>query len=633
MLEKQGVYQFATGDLLESILDDVRAMEAGEFGDGLRGNPLATTGLTTPEITEAVRRALSPEDLQRIAAPEVLRAGQYVSAERDSVIVQIRVEEHIEGVVDELQLLMRESEAYERLLEHEVEPTIREAVAEGLDGKEAVSGWMLYLLGSPESAEDNLVRVVLSVVTAEWLAGQVEQASGPFMDYLVGDSYGFKITARLTGAPSAAAYEETKAVLREVDAHDLVHTGVIESVVFDSLEAEVRLPYGLVVTREEVASALRQSDPPGLVQQEAEMLVDGVSAYLTGRSPEFSTEVSLERRSGEVVNVLTGMMTAKLSESLTVLPACITEEQKWDALDTFIRQAMPDCFPQGVISDVMVDQASGTLTGPVRTLALGPLPSTITFTEADLRAALREEGGLAAVETLDSFRAVFLRGWYYDHKHLRADLQGKGNALEVLEETRAFLADGYELTARDRPRSRVGLAVGKVRGWFETVRRYGWVVYGAASILLVIIGFLGGTTWRGRIAWATVVLLLSATVVFTLLVPHVYDGLIGGALTQANVNMIGPFEGPFSSTSILVTDKLFSMTRAVADEFAKGIMLSSLVLVAVSFGVLLGTIFWGRFFSLAGSSSSNATAGPPGMPCLSSACPVSENLDPKPKPR
>ena len=215
-LEATGVYRFVMTDVLTSTIDEARAIPADEFGVDLSGNPLEVSGLSTAQITEAVNRALSPRDLQRIAAPAILRAGQYVSAERDMVTVRVKGAEHIRGVAGELHQLMQGAGAYGRILDKEVEPRIQKATAEAFGGNEQASGWMRYLFGGNQASGGKFAGTVMNTLTPEWVAEQVEESLGPTTSFLIGESDGFEIRVRLTGAQMAVASDEIAAILREV---------------------------------------------------------------------------------------------------------------------------------------------------------------------------------------------------------------------------------------------------------------------------------------------------------------------------------------------------------------------------------------------------------------------------------
>ena len=224
-LKDADIYRFALVDVLESALDEARQLPPEEFGIGFRDNPLVASGLSTSQLAGAVRNALSPDDLEELLAPSVLGFGEYMAGEKDEIDLTIDASGHISGIADEALALLRDSGAYDRIFEKDVEPRIREAAGDILPVTEDASGWPEYLFGSGEEAEDGLVRVVKSAVTSEWLAAQAERALPVLTAYLVGNTDTFEIRIRLDHAQAAAATEETKAIVRETNLYDLVFDG------------------------------------------------------------------------------------------------------------------------------------------------------------------------------------------------------------------------------------------------------------------------------------------------------------------------------------------------------------------------------------------------------------------------
>ena len=599
--ENADVYRFVMTDVLTSALDEARAMEADDFGGDISGNPLDVSGLTTDQITKALNRAMSPQDLQEIAAPAIFRAGQYVSAERDVVTVRVKGAKQIQGVADELHHLMLDAGTYGRILDNEVEPRIQKVADEALGGNEQVSGWTQYLFGSDQDARSKFVQAVMSTLTPEWVAEQVEESLDPLTSYLVGESDGFKIRVRFTDGQMATASDEIAAILREVDTYDLVYTGVVESVVRDALGAEIDLPYGLVITDDEVVDALRRSALPSLVQQQAESLADEVSSYAAGLSGEFSINISLVRNKQEAAAILTELVSLKVVEALSDLPVCATETQTRDAVGKLGRQLLPPCIPPGITARTLREQDLRIIGGLVHTQVLGPLPDIITFSESDLRMAVRDVGGPNVLADFDQLRRLPSRSWSYSQENLRSDLEGRGNTLRVLDGARTLLADGYTLSDRVRPKGRMGrridTALDAVRDLFSVVRRYQWVAYATVPVLLIVVALLGGTTWQGRVMWASATLLVSSTVVLILAWP-VYDLVAGEAFSDWRGKGVGPFEGPFAGTFLLIAERSATMIEVVADEFMSGIRAYSLILAALSLAVLLGAIFWDRIITM-----------------------------------
>ena len=585
LLKKTDVYRFVTVDVLSSAVDEARRLEPEEFGGDFHQNPLAASGLTTPQITAAVGRALSPQDLERLVAPAVLEIGDYVAARSNEVTLTVDAAGHVRGVVDEIEQLLRESRAYDGLLEQEVYPRILDSVREARADVEDPSGWTLFLFGTDEKAEDRLARAVQGAVTPEWSADQVEQALDEVTPYLLGESDAFEVRVRLTDIQTAAA-AETASILREADAHDIAFTGVVEPELEERLGTTVTLPYGIEVAREEIVDALRQAVAPALVQQQVEPFIVEVSDYLTARSEGFSAELSLTRSKTLAATALTNLAVAKLDQALRSLPACATEAEARTAR-SIQGQELPACLPSDVPASEIVSLATPGIADAVRFQALGPVPDTVAFTESDFRAALSRAGGQEALDSFDDVREIFREDWTYNQDDLRDDLSG--DALSAIDETRSFLADGY-VHPQDDPGD-FGVALDDARQLFGESTRYAWVVYVLAAVLLGIIGLLGGRSWSGRAAWAALVLLISASVICILSWP-VYEAQAGAAFEQARADILDETGGSFPETSRLVAGKLVDIMETAALDLVTGIRWSSFTVALSAFGALLTSVFW-----------------------------------------
>ena len=595
-LEKADIYRFAMVDVLESALDEARYLSPEEIGVDSRDNPLVASGLSTFQLTGAVHDALSHEDLEELVAPPVLQFGEYMAGKSDEVDLTVDVAGHIRVLVDEVLALLRVSAAYDRLIERELEPRFRDAAGDILPANENPSGWLLYLFGTDEEAEDRLVRVVMSAVTSEWLAEQVERALPELTAYLVGDSDSFEIRVRLDDAQAAAAANETKAIIRESNLYDLVFTGVVEPEVEDALGEFVELPSGVEITKDEVVEALRQVASPAWVQEQAESIIDDVSAYTTGRSDDFSTSISLAQPKMEAAPLLQGMARAKLTEVLERLPTC-SMTSDGPAARSNLGQTLPACFPPGVSVGEVLETAGPAITKSVQAFVLAPVPDTITFTETDVRSLLGESGGQGALEFLAELRELYIVGWTYNQDDLRTDLSGNRDALRILDETRSYLSNGYVHTYQDSSKGEsddpIGFALDSAREWSDVVRRYKWLAYLAAPALLVIIGFVGGTGWRSRFGWASAVLLPAAVTIAVLTWP-VYETFSNNGFEYVRAEIFAQTDGPLVATSHLIVAKSIDVAEAAADDFIGGIRRCGLALAVIACAGLFVTAYWSR---------------------------------------
>ena len=597
-LEKADVYRFVMEDVLTSVLDDVREREPGDLGADLRENPVAESGVSTARIVAAVHRALSPEDLEALVAPAVREFAGYVTGESDAFEIDLRIGETIRGVVAELQVLMREAGVYDRLIERELEPRIREAAGDTLASDADSSGWMQRLFGSDEEAGGRLAEVIIGVVTPEWFGAQVEHVLDELTGYLTGESDSFEIRIRLSDAQVATAVEDLKSILREADASELVYTDVLDPAVDEGLDEAVTLPYGVEISRDEVKDVLREAAPRAWVQQQADLLIEDVSAYVTGRSEGFSTGISLVGNKQDAARLLTDLAVTRVDETVRGLPVCSTEAEASAAAGAE-SGTLPDCLPPGVSADDVVDEARTAISDAIPLLVLEPVPDTVTYTHADLRLAVREDGGPDALDALDDSRELFADGWSYSEADLRAELSSDREVLRDFDRLRSFMADGYVHTPDDPSASGFAEALDAAHDGSSAVRRGIWVSWLFVALLLIAIGALGGASWPGRVAWGSASLFVSAILVLVLFWP-VYEGVSGAVFEQVHEEIAPEAGGEVGSTTRLTADKLVDVGEGVSDDFAGGVKRSSLVLAAFALIALLGAIFWDRIARVIG---------------------------------
>ena len=585
-LKRADAYQFVIEDLLTAVLEDTRRLDAGEFGGEFEGNPLVSSGLTTQQIAGAVRRATPPEDLEALLAPAVERIAEYGTGERDEITLTVDAGEHLEALARELTELMRESGAYGRLLAKELTPMFARRVDEELPPSSDESGWASFLRGNGGDAGGSLVRVFTRVVTPEWLSHQVERAADELTAYLVARSDGFELRIELDDAQVAEAADEINAIIGEADAYDVAYATVVEPAAEARVDAVVELPYGIVLTRTDVLASLRATASPAWVEREAAMLAGSVSAYLTGQTEGFTAALDLVPLKADVASVLTAMAAASLRDTLRGLPECSTAAESAKAR-AILRRELPACIPSGLEAADIVDMAVPVLSSSIDESVLDRVPDTVQYTEQDLRDALSQDDGPEVLEVLDDIREFFTEGWTYSDADLRADLSDDEDAIELIEDVRSLLSDGYVIETSAESRE-----------WASWARRGRWIGGLAAGVLLLAVAFLGGRSWRGRVAWAAAVLLVSAGVAALVSGP-LYQAASGAVFDALREGLADP-DSKFPLTSELLANKLPEVIEMVADEFMGDIARNSLILAVVAAVPLLASLFWERIAAAAG---------------------------------
>ena len=140
VLDEANIYEFVLVDLLTSALDEARALEPAEFGDGIDSNPIVSSGLTTDDIVSSINRALPPEFLQQQVEQVLDELGRYIAGERDDFQVTILAGEQARVLVAEVSALLRKSDAYNVLFDEVITPAADDALDEELPFGLRISG-------------------------------------------------------------------------------------------------------------------------------------------------------------------------------------------------------------------------------------------------------------------------------------------------------------------------------------------------------------------------------------------------------------------------------------------------------------------------------------------------------------
>ena len=421
----------------------------------------------------------------------------------------------------------------------------------------------------------------------------------------MGERDGFEIKVELTDRVEIAL-AEVKGLLRDVNAYDLLYDEVIEPAIVNSLAGGGVLPAGIVLTDEEVTSALRQVAPRRWVQDQAERIIGEAGPYLTGTSDTLSVDVSLVENKREARGVIVELAQRKFREAVNGLAVCVSEVESAKALIGVFEQ-LPKCLPPGELPQELgnyLNRIEAGITDGVETFVIGAIPDTVTFTDASLRETLDRAGALENIDLLDDLREIIGTGWTYTEKDLREDIfeaWGDSGAND-LDDIRAFLTDEWSYTEADFRADMVEAGdastlrdFDRARDGLEWAKRLRLLIFVPVVLVLVAIGFLGGRSWSHRIRWAAAFLVTASTLIY------IGSGPLSGSTIEPRLDDAWhdavseiDFNGDFPITERLVRDKILDMAQTVADGFASGIATKSLILLAFGMVVLGGSLGWKR---------------------------------------
>ena len=589
-LEEADAYAFVVDELSLALLEDAWALDADEFGDDFEENPLAASGLTPQQVAAAIRRALPPEELEALLAPAIDDAMAYVTGHEDEVVIRVDGAFHLNALVVELTGLFRDAGAYERLLDRELTTVFARWVDEGLPADTDGSAWTAILRGQGGEEGGSLVRVFTSVATPGWMAGEVEGAGGAVVDYATGRTDALAVQVRVDEAGAEAAAAEIEAIIAESDAFDVAYANVIEPATRESVAEVTTLPYGIVLTRAEVIEAVRDAVAGEWLDAQVAMLAGDVGAYVTAQTDGFATTFDLDAAKPDVLFALTATANASLRSALRDLPDCADADEN-AAARAQLRRELPSCIPWDVPAGDIVALAAPAIVSAIGESVLDRIPDTVTYTDQDLREALERDGGEDALAALDDIRELFAEGWTYSEADLRADLDD--GAYDLVQDARLALSTGIVLDASAESPEGAVEGLGDARDVVGLGSNDLWIPALIAAVLLLLVAFLGGRGWRGRLAWAAATLLLAGAVLAALFWP-VARSTSDAVFDEVREEALADPDSRFPNTSEVLTDKLLDILDSTVDEAAGNVVRNALIVVALGVVGVLAAVFWRR---------------------------------------
>ena len=584
-LEKADVYNFILEDLPRSAIDELRENDA-DLGDNTLADVVFPVILD--DVPASLTNVIPPSWLQEQVEQVLDQFGGYMAGKRNDFEINVPLRDRATALSQEVRLLIPYATLYDHVMDDLIEPGIDEA----LEDKNAAP------FNAPIDAED-VAGSIERAFPKEWVSGQADAALEEATAYLVGDKDTLEVKIALEER-SHTALAEVKSLLQKADDFQIVFDGVINPVLDENVPEVIFLPLDVTVTGEEVKLAFLDSVPPEWIKEQALAVLDAAGPYVIGETDTFQVTIPIAERKSNANEVIAALARIKLGGVLDELPEC-EEGLPSLSLEDISQDGLPQCVPPGMTEDILM----GLLVSQLEVVDLDELlggfgyaiPDNIVFTQDDMRESLADAGGEDALESLDYVREVFSEGWTYTDADLRSDLMSSSGSddVEALDDLRTALRDGWTFTDADLRRSlresggeEAVAELDRIRDQLSRAWLVRVIIFLLAVALLLAIGFLGGRNWWSRLAWASVVLSISAaiaTIAYTVILDVIVPGLVTSwreeVLRDAN-------PGP---TMALVVDKASATVQLVADSFLGGrVRSSSVALVIVGVIAFLGSL-------------------------------------------
>lgn len=556
-LHESGIYEFLMTDAVLSALDEYRTDE-DLIEDSLR---------LSNERLASLAYSMHPPGLVREKVEYILsKMGRYVMGEKDSFSMSILPGLKQETVVSELQVLLRDLDAYELFQDQLVVPMM----------DEAIEGTLVEEIGIPRT---EVREAVLNVLHREWFEAQADMMIVIITPYVLGREDGFRASGSLEDRVEAAMHE-TKLLLRESGSYERIRTEGIEYMVARWVPLTVDLSYKIVLTPEEVKSALEEVAPLEWIRTETERVIDESVPFATGRTNSLVLEVDLRDRKRRAKEIVRATATRKFDEKLASLPACHKEMTPAELTAALSGKEL-ECAPTGYDAVAMRGAPEAVALAAATTLDENvPDVFVLSLAQEDLDYRLREAIWYAR------------NGWQFTDEDLKQALSGDSlsgldNPHETLESIRELMSGGWTYNhiefRRDLSHSDV-IQLDRDRRTLESMRRLRWVLL-LAPVPVAAIGLVVGGDWRRRLFWMSVAVVLASLATLWSIGPF-SDAVLAPYLEDVLGNLVSElFQGiDFPRTESLVASKVSGVAQIAVSYVTSGVALYAIVSLGV--GVL-----------------------------------------------
>lgn len=591
VLAQADFYEFLLTDVTKATVDEARSLNGEFFPGGSTENPLVSLGFSSEAVASSVNTAFPPQWLQSNSEIALNPVVGYVMGQHDEFSFTIQTGDQVEVFASEFKTLLNESDAYDVIFDGFVVPS--------------VAGMIVAVLPVDLNiTNDQAEAYVDKVIPREWYVFHVEAAIDEMTPYLVGREDAFRIVIPLNDRADVAL-QEVKVLLSDANSYENLYLQLVEPSVINSFGDSIQLPYGIVLTKDEVLSGMREVTPPSWIQAQAEQIIDDSAPYFKGEVNGFESEVSIAENKLAAIRIIGETANRKLNEILGNLPQCPSSRSLGEIITQGYAGAI-DCLPPNTPVTLVAGLISNQVARAVEDRVLSEIPDSVIITEDDLRVILQQAGFEDGESVLESLRSSISTGLTYTEKDLAKDINlllldeaGSEDTPEALEDVRSFLSDGWTYTHTDLREDLFKLDNGRTlqeldesRTIFKSVRLLAWPLILPVILIISGIGYLGGHDWRTRVGWASGSVIAASVLIF-LFILALYGLLIEPVLTGVYSDLVAAItdgEG-LSIIRSLLREKLAEIIKMISDDFGAGVANKSLITLfvgMVGLGISLG---------------------------------------------
>ena len=598
-------------DAYNVLFDEVISPEADKALDQELPFGLKVSGA---DLVESARVVVPREWVETQIDHVLDETTPYLVGESDTFEIRIALVDRIELALAEVKELLRKVEAYDLLYDEVIEPEVGKQLGEAV---ELPFGFSI--------TNDEVLSALREVAPVEWVQGEAERLIDEAGPYLSGKTDRFAIDISLVDNK-----RDARRVIIEIATRKF--TDALKGLSPCTLAQLRNFDLSGLTTIPECLPPL--VEPDLIMEQLTGSVNDAVDSLVLNAVPNsfLFTDANLRETLAiagaednleliDDVREIVGDGWTYDQDDLRADLVRLTEEKKGftDAAGrisfsapTIGSQMRVRAGKDGVEGLIWVDLEEGgrvlEASGELRLQIDGGTRPGAASTVAVSDGAGNPVGGAEVavshdeiLEVLDEVRAYLSDGWRYETAEFRDDLAAMGEIPNPLEfggaggmGTDVQVIDGFD----------------DGRDYLDRARSMRLLVYLPMLLVLVLIGFLGGRSWPGRVGWGAAYLAVTAALVFVAFGP-VYSAVAQGPLDDAREEALQEisFNSDFESTQRLALNKAFDIAESVVDGLASGIATKAFLLVVIGLIAVGASIFWATIWAFIRSLRSRLPSG------------------------
>jgi hypothetical protein len=561
-LQKLDFYNFLYDVAIPAALDE--AKEEGTL-DLKQDLPLGVA-FTNDEVVDFIERVLPREWVQENLELVIGQAMPYITGDEDDFNITVPVADRVTDAIGVVEEWITDADTYTFLIDDVVAPEVEK------------NGSLLDDLPYGISlTAGQVIQGVEQVVDKAWLDQRADEVVGEVSTYITGERDSFSVLIPLQDRAEEALSVLQGWFLEALDsgAYDYLLQEQMVPVIRQQLGSAVTLPYGVIVTDDQIVDALAEVLPQEWLAERINDAFDAFGPYLTGREDTFTLSIPLRERVAVSVAGIVAAVDAEYQALFESLPTCTLVQLPGLNLSL---DELPECLPLGVGYDQVKALVGLDIVEALTDAVVDQIPDSIAFTEQDLEAAMGDAADL------DQARDLLKNGLTFTDEDLRELIleEAGQDELDFFDDVRMALRDGITFTDQDL-RDEMGsdsISLDDGRDWIKRVRQFLLVLLVPLVLLMVTIGFLGGRNWWSRLAWAGVPLVLAGAIV-------------AGSLGAAKDILRTFTEDPIQDLEIVQVfiDKLLEVRGELVSTFVDPMLFQGIIALVVGLGMLLVGVF------------------------------------------